>query len=137
MANPHPEIVKQFASSFSRFDTAGLKKILAPAGEFIIQDQDGEDLLVEDRESYLAWLGERFAEYQSDPMGKKKLKYEFDTCGGCSAGCPVIYFEGALFPRISDDPEEVLMHGIMLDVKNSLVVRILFCYNFKYLDRYA
>jgi hypothetical protein len=130
-------IVKQFAHSFAHFDTAGISKLMAPKGEFIIQDQDGEDLLVEDRADYLSWLQNRFADYREDSLAKKKLKYEFDTCNGCSAGCPVLYFEGAIFPRISEDPEEVLMHGLMVDIKQGKIQRILFCYNFKYLERYA
>jgi len=128
---------KQFAFAFAHFDIAALNNLLAPKGEFIIQDEFGEDLLVEDRADYLAWLQNRFEEFKEDNPQKKKLKFEFDTCGGCSVGCPVIYFEGAIFPRLAEDEDEILMHGIMVDEKDGKAARILFCYNFKYLERYA
>lgn len=131
------QAVKQFAFAFAHFDIAALSTLLADKGEFIIQDENLEDLLVEDKADYLAWLQNRFTEFKEDSPQKKKLKFEFDTCGGCSTGCPVIYFEGAIFPRLADDPEEMLLHGKMIDVKDGKVQRILFCYNFKYLERYA
>ena len=131
------QFVKQFAYAFAHFDVPALNDLMAPKGEYIIQDEFGEDLLVEDRADYLAWLQARFAEFREDNPQKKKLKFEFDTCGGCSVGCPVIFFEGAIFPRLAEDEDEILLHGVMVDQKNGKAQRILFCYNFKYLDRYA
>lgn len=135
--NDKRELVKQFAYAFAHFDIAGISALMAPKGEYIIQDEFGEDLLVEDRTDYLTWLSDRFEEAKEDYPDKKKLKFEFDTCGGCSTGCPVVYFEGAIYPRLAEDEDEILMHGLMVDEKNGKIERILFCYNFKYLERYA
>ncbi len=129
--------VKKFAYAFANFDMPALSDLMAKTGEFIIQDEFGEDLLVESSADYLSWLQARFEEFREDNPGKKKLKFEFDTCGGCSTGCPVIYFEGAIFPRLAEDEDEILLHGLMVDQKDGLAQRILFCYNFKYLERYA
>ena len=110
---------------------------MADKGEYIIQDRNGEDLLVEKKSEYLKWLETRFADYQMDEGSRKKLRFDFDKCTGCSVGCSVAYFEGALFPRLAEDPEEMLMHGIMVDHNNSKINRILFCYSFNHLDKYA
>lgn len=130
------QFAKQFAYAFAHYDLPTLSSLMADKGEYIIQDEFGEDLLVEDKADYLSWLSGRFEEFKEDNPNKKKLKFEFDTCAGCSTGCPVVYFEGAIFPRLAEDEDEILLHGIMVDSKNGKATRILFCYNFKYLERY-
>ncbi len=128
---------KRFAYAFSNFDIPALNQLIAPKGEFIVQDEYGEDLKIDDRADYLSWLQARFAEFREEYPQKKKIKFEFDTCGGCSAGCPVIYFEGAEFPRLPDEEHGIMLHGVMVDQKEGKAQRILFCYNFKYLEKYA
>ncbi|MES2629638.1 MAG: hypothetical protein V4616_11770 [Bacteroidota bacterium] len=131
------QFAKRFAFAFANFDIPALNQLIAPTGEFAVQDEYGDDLILKDRTDYLSWLQARFAEIREENPAKRKLKFEFDTCSGCSVGCPVIYFEGAEFPRIPDEEEGIMLHGIMVDQADGKAKRILFCYNFKYLDRFA
>ena len=132
------EVIKAFATCFSNMDIEGIEKLLVDKeGEFFIQDEFGEDIEAPSKGYYLDWLATRFEDFKETFANKKTIKYNFDKCEGCSCGQQVVYFDDAMFPRFGEYEGGILMHGLMLQTRGEKIWRILFCYNFKYLEKYA
>ncbi len=129
--------VKQFASHFSNMDTKAIADLLVEDGEFYIQDKHGEDVEAESKEAYVRWLGMRFQDFRETFPDKEKIRYNFDKCLGCSLGQQVVFFDEGMFPRYGEYEGGILIHGLMVQTRGEKIWRILFCYNFKYLEKYV
>jgi hypothetical protein len=116
------DIAAEFALASKNNDIGLLKKLLSKDGSFHIQSPSLDTIEVQ-REEFLEWY-------------KKKLdattieSIEYDQCLLCLLGKPVVLFNNGKFPRQVKDSSERAKTGLVLNIRDSKIIEMGFCYTF-------
>ena len=121
--NDTKQTVEVFASAVQNKDYELITSLLAEDGKFNIQDTDLNTQDGCSKADFIKWLSTALT-------GIEISKIEYDTCILCKTGNQVVIFNDGLFPMVKKDISKKSINGLMLDIKDSLIYGISFCYYF-------
>jgi len=118
------DIVNEFALATQNKDIKVLKNLLYQGGEFEIENEsDFSVRLIVTKQKFLKW-------YKTKLENIDITEINYDQCLHCSIGNPVVLFNQGKFPREEKDSSARSKTGLMLNIKDTKITEIRFCFVF-------
>ncbi len=118
------DIVNEFAVATQNKDIKSLENLLDQDGEFEIENEiDFSVRLIVAKQIFLEW-------YETKLESTEITEIDHDQCIHCSIGNPVVLFNLGKFPREEKDSSTRSKTGLMLNIKDTKITEIKFCFVF-------